>query len=440
MRFWPKDDILRRVLRNTGQMGAGKVAGAVLHLASIAVTARILDLTEFGLLMLFRSIAQTVVAIAKFQSWQAFVHFGADPFEARAYGAVRALWWRLATIDFVAGGAAVAIGAGFLLAASDLVSIPPAFAPLAAVYLLIVPLQVAGTPTGLLRLTDRFDLVAWQSLVTPAVRLAGVGIAWLLGAPLWAVVLAWVLSDILGDGFLWVCAVAVARRIGILGGAADDAPAAPAPGARVVQWRYLAGTNVIATMQQGALPVMTLVIGAILGAPAAGAYRFAQSLLDAVLAPAELAMRSLFPEISKLRLAKGNRLRDIMRHVCLIALCVSVPVGAVMFFGADLLVWLLAGEKFASSGALLSILAFTVPALFLAAIFETLMLGSGKSLSPVLSRATILGLALGVIAVLGDRLGLADVGVVLVIASYAGLAVLAVPTALALRAGADEGT
>jgi O-antigen/teichoic acid export membrane protein len=439
MRFWPKDDILRRVLRNTGQMGAGKVAGAVLHLASIAVTARILDLTEFGLLMLFRSIAQTVVAVAKFQSWQAFVHFGADAFESGAYGTVRALWWRLAIIDTVAGFAAMAIGAGFLFTASDLVSIPAAFAPLAAFYLLIVPLQVAGTPTGMLRLTDRFDLVAWQSVVTPLVRLVGVCLAYLLGAPLWAVVLAWVLSDILGDGFLWLCAVAVARGMGIVGPKGTDPAPAMLPGERGVQWRYLIGTNVIATMQQGALPVMTLVVGAILGAPAAGAYRFAQSLLDAVLAPAELAMRSLFPEISKLRTAKGDRLREIIRHVCLIALGVSVPVGAVMFFGADLLVWLLAGEKFASSGALLAILAFTVPALFLAAIFETLMLGSGKSLSPVLSRATILGLALGLILLLGDRLGLADVGLVLVVASYAGLAVLAVPTALALRVKAAGG-
>ena len=110
MRVWLKDDVLRRVLRNTGKMGAGKVAGAVLHLASIAVTARILDLTDFGLLMLFRSVAQSVAAIAKFQSWQALVHFGAEPYERDDLGSVRRLWLKLAAIDFVVGLAAMALG------------------------------------------------------------------------------------------------------------------------------------------------------------------------------------------------------------------------------------------------------------------------------------------------------------------------------------------
>lgn len=430
MRLWLKDDILRRVLRNTGQMGAGKIAGAVLHLASLAVTARILDLTEFGLLMLFRSIAQTVAAIAKFQSWQAFVHFGADPYESGAHGAVKSLWWRLAGIDLLVGFAALVAGGGFLFGASELVSIPAEYAPLAAVYLLIVPLQVAGTPTGVLRLTDRFDLIAWQSLVTPAIRLSGVALAWALGAPLWAVVVAWVLSDIIGDGFLWVCALSVARRIGLL---AAPREGGPFPAARRALWPYLLGTNFNATLQQGALPVVTLVVGSILGAPAAGAYRFAQSLLDAVAAPAELAMRSLFPEISKLQVAKGDRLGEVMRRVWLLSLWVSIPVGAVLFFGADLLVGLLAGEQYASAGTLLSILAWTVPALFLAAICETLMLGSGRSLSPVLSRATIVGLTLAVILALGNALRLHDVGFVILGASYAGLAVLAVPTLVTMR-------
>ncbi|GMN03771.1 lipopolysaccharide biosynthesis protein [Erythrobacter sp. MTPC3] len=436
MRVWLQDDVLRRVLRNTGQMGAGKIAGAILHLASIAVTARVLDLTDFGLLMLFRSVAQMVAAIAKFQSWQALVHFGADPYERDDFGSLRSLWLRLALIDLVVGIAAMALGGAFVLSAASTVSIPTDFAYLAAAYCLIVPLQVSGTPTGILRLTDRFDLMAWQSLVTPGVRLIGVCIAFLVGAPLWAVVVAWVASDILGDLFLWVCAIAVGKSKGL---AKKVAASSDRTVPRAILWRYLLGTNFNASLQQGALPLMTLAIGGIMGPSAAGAYRLAQTLLDALLTPAELAMRSLFPEISKLKNAKGERLKEIMRNVGLTSLWVSIPAGAILFGGSGIIVSVLAGEQYAVAGSLLAVIAWSLPALFLGAICETFMLGSGRALSPVLSRATIVGLSIMAILFLGEHMSLSDLGVALLVASYAGLLVLAVPTVMAMRQTQEAG-
>jgi len=272
--------------------------------------------------------------------------------------------------------------------------------------------------------------MAWQSLVTPGVRLIGVCIAYLMGAPLWAVVIAWVLSDILGDAFLWVCALAVAKSKDLLRSKAGSIRSAISGS---VLWRYLLGTNFNASLQQGALPLMTLVIGGVLGPSAAGAYRLAQTLLDAVLAPAELAMRSLFPEISKLQAAKGERLKEVMRHVGLTSLLVSVPAGAILFLGAGIFVSILAGEEYLGAGSLLSVIAWTLPALFLAAICETFMLGSGRALSPVLARATIVGLSVTAILTLGDQMSLGDLGLALLIASYAGLLVLAVPTLAMLR-------
>ncbi|MGB7418115.1 MAG: oligosaccharide flippase family protein [Erythrobacter sp.] len=430
MRIWLKDEILRRVLRNTGKMGAGKAAGALLHLGSIAVTARILDLTDFGLLMLFRSVAQGVAAVAKFQSWQALVHFAADPFERGEYGAVRSLWIRLAVIDLGVGVTAMALGGAVAISASQSVGIPSEVAPLAALYCLIVPLQVSGTPTGILRLADRFDLMAWQSLVTPSVRLVGVCIAYLADAPLGAIVAAWVVSDILGDAFLWVCALGVAKAKGIARTVRSKSERVVP---RTILWRYLIGTNFNATLQQGALPLLTLVIGSVFGASAAGAYRLAQTLLDAVLTPADLAMRSFFPEVSKLQSAKADRLRDIMRQVGLTSLWVSIPVAAALFLGAGLFVKLVAGDEYGSAGQLLAILAWTLPALFLATLCETFMLGSGRAVVPVLSRAATVGVALAVIWLFGAEMSLPDLGQVLLIASYAGLVILAVPTGLALR-------
>ena len=67
------------------------------------------------------------------------------------------------------------------------------------------------------------------------------------------------------------------------------------------------------------------------------------------------------------------------------------------------------------------------------------MLGSGKSLAPVLSRITIVGSVLVVMFLGGSKIGLTDLGITLLSSSYAGLLVLAIPTGVALIATRQSG-
>lgn len=423
MRFWLTDTVLRRVLRNTGRMGMGKAAGAVLHLASIAVTARLLDLATFGLLMLARSLAQGLVALARCQSWQALIHFGAEhDAEGGSRRALSTLWLFLAAVDLVLGGIALVAGIALALVAGDAVGLGDGQEYLGMLYCIAIPFLVSNTPTGILRLWDRFDLIAWQSLVTPTTRLSAVVATMAIGAPIWAVVLAWVLSDIFGELFLWIVALTLARRRGLRLGAMPGLAVMRARYRGIV--RYLAGTNVNASMQMGGTPLLTLVAGATLGAGAAGAFRLAQSVLEAIAVPAELAMRSLFPEVARLRTQDPAYFRQVITRIAFTAIAIGIPLAVTVAAIAPWLLHMIAGEGYGVAGTMLQILAVGIVAIFLTAILETVLLASGYATAPAFARSAALLTSVALVVPLADRFGTPGLAMAVLAGPFVSTAVL----------------
>ncbi|MEW5728961.1 MAG: lipopolysaccharide biosynthesis protein, partial [Pseudomonadota bacterium] len=174
------DPILRRLARNTGWLLGGKAANAVLSLAVLAVAARALGPEGLGRLVLLQSLVQFTAEVAKFQSWQGVVRYG-----ALALGGKGDLG-RLVAFSLVLDGASAVAGLAFLVLAGPMLAAqlgwPEEVAALVPFYGTAVVFLVAGTATGLLRLFDRFDLLATQSALGNLIRLAGAVIAWAAGA------------------------------------------------------------------------------------------------------------------------------------------------------------------------------------------------------------------------------------------------------------------
>ena len=68
---------LARVARNAGYLVSGKGVGGLLQLASMGVAGRALGPEAFGVLVLVHTYALTASGVAKFQSWQAIIQYGA---------------------------------------------------------------------------------------------------------------------------------------------------------------------------------------------------------------------------------------------------------------------------------------------------------------------------------------------------------------------------
>lgn len=373
-----RDEGLRKLGGHVRQMATGKIVGAVLHLAAMALTARFLGPVAFGVLVLVRGYATAVSGLVKFQSWQAVVQYGSRSLASDDRQRFANLVAFTAALD-VATGLLAAGGAALLVSwAGPAVGLASTDLGAALVYCLAIPTMTAASPTGVLRLLDRFDLLGVQSVVTPAVRLLGVGLAALSNASPAGYIAAWLISDLVGDLFLWVCALAILRRRRLLAGVRFRPFAAPREEAGL--WRFLFATNGSATLDLAWGAGSTLVIGGMLGPAAAGSYRISLQIFEALVKPAELAARSFYPEVTRLA-AAGDlvRLRDLGGRVILLSTIFGVLAALVMAAGGTLAVKTALGADYAAAAGVLRAMA---PALFVTVTaypFESMLLAMGRA-------------------------------------------------------------
>ena len=258
---------LRRIAHNVGWLVGGKAVGGLLSLVYLALVARALGIEGFGTFALIFTYGQAVINIVQFQSWQLVIRMGAIHLAANRVDRLARLIRFSALIDLVSAFASAAIGyaaagmAGHILGWSDDET------HLAGLFGLSLIVVLRATPTGILRLLDRFDLLTTAELITPAVRFVGAAIVafWMPG--IGAFLAVWVLSDLLTSIILWqLAARALAERKIVPSGGWPRGVMGENPGLWRFAWTSNAGASINLVWQQ----LGTLAIGATAGAGSAG--------------------------------------------------------------------------------------------------------------------------------------------------------------------------
>ena len=407
---WRADASLRGVLRNAGLLVSGKGAGAVLHLLGLSLAARALGPEAFGALVLINTYALTATGLTRFQSWQAVIQFGTPALHgveqrgADRQGLADVLLFALA-LDLGTGLLGMAGAMALLPALAPRLDIPEATVGLALLYATLIPTMSIATPAGVLRLLDRYDLMAWQSTVLPALRLAGVVLAWALGAPFWAYLLCWWLSDLAGDLVLMGLAWRELRRRGLLAGTRPRWGRVLRPGAGM--WRFVCFTNLGSSLAVAWGPLSNLLVGAALGREAAGLFRVAQTVTEALAKPADLLSRVFYPEAARLREAARSAefWRLSARSAALAGLAALVAATTVAALAGPF-VALFFGAGYAPAAELLRVMALslllTVPAFPL----EPLLLTLGRAGTVLAVRAAATGGYVALLVLLARGWGL----------------------------------
>ncbi|HEY8617941.1 lipopolysaccharide biosynthesis protein [Phenylobacterium sp.] len=348
----PRTAALRRVVTNAGKLLGGRSLNAVLSLAYLAVAARGLGVAEFGVLVLIHAFAQFLGEVVKFQSWQTLIHYGAGPLQAGETGRFQQVLRFTVALD--AGSTLVGLGlgvAGAILLAGRL-GWDAEHAPLAAGYVLSAAFMVSATPLGLLRLFDRFDVLAGQAAVVSLVRLAGCGLAWAADATLGTYLLIWALGT--GAGFLYLVTASLVelRRRRLLDGFVWRGPLAQGlPGV----WQFAWSTNLNSTLDVAFTHVVTLVVGGLVGPAQAGFWRMGRQVADAIAKPAKLLTPALYPELARLRIAEGEaQMARLAVQVGLMTGGFSLAIVAVATFAGGPLLTLVMGKAFAPAAELMT--------------------------------------------------------------------------------------
>jgi O-antigen/teichoic acid export membrane protein len=268
--------------------------------------------------------------------------------------------------------------------------------------------MVSATPLGLLRLFDRFDVLARQAALLSAIRVAvGVG-AFLVSPTLQGFLVAWAAGTAGAWLFLAGSAFGELRRRGLL----TDFPwrGPPADGLPGV-WRFAWNTNLASTLDVAFTHLVTLIVGGLIGPTQAGFWRIGRQVADAIAKPAKLLTPALYPELARLRAENQQAtMWRLARNVGLLAGgfgAVLLAVSAVA--GPDLLTLVL-GDAFAPAGDIMTWqVAAAVIGVF-ALPLEPMLISLGKPGAAVRVRFAVSIAFLAVLPFLVERFGLIGAG------------------------------
>jgi O-antigen/teichoic acid export membrane protein len=366
---------LRRVFGNAGWFLSSRSVTGVLSLFYLALAARVLGLTGFGQFALVTGLAQAITGFVTFQTWQIVIRFGMPHLQADDDRGLDAVIGFSIILDVASAlaGSLITIAAVLLLA--PVFGWSPTMAWQAASFCAVMLLSLRSTPIGILRLHDRFALAAVGDTVTPVIRLLGAGAAALLAPDVTGFLIAWGCAEAATAIAFWCLALSRHpikwRARAICNVIADN------PGL----WRFAWFTNAASSLSLSTRQITILLVGSVGGAAAAGAFRIAAQLAQAITKLTLALSRSVFPELVRVSADRHFR-RLIIRMTGIAMLTGLIALTALATIGGPLLHFL-AGRE----------LAMAYWPMILLTASAALDLG-GVSLEPALTALGRAGLAL----------------------------------------------
>ncbi len=365
----------RRALANAGWLLAGKGIGAILSLAYLGLATRSLGLEQFGEFSLILSTGQAVASFVTFQSWQIIIRYGVDLLEDGQHAALGQLARFAILLDLAAAiaGCAIAAIATLLLAAHLSWSAALTWQALAFCFVLLLTIRSAAV--GILRLHNRFNIGAAADAVTPIVRFLGAVVAVIAGATVTSFLIAWAVAEIATAIVYWIAAYRTDPSF--------IGPPGEVRGVAITHsglGNYAFTVNLNATLNTGSKQLLIVLVGVIAGPAAAGAYRLAFQLSQALTRLADIFSRAIFPEYARVSTGKSpEAFAQLYRQTTRLALvsggviCVLAPIASGPILA------LVGGGAFADAYDILVVLSIATALEVMSAAYEPMLLSIGRT-------------------------------------------------------------
>ncbi len=365
-----------RILRNARSLLSGKAAGGVLSLAYLAIAARGLGPEGMGALVLAHTYALVIAGVARFQSWQAVIRFGApmvrDGDEARFKDLLR----YTIRLDLISGVVSVAAALAIAPFAARAFGWSEDIRGLITVYCFATPFLIAATPTGVLRLYDKFQVLGWQLTLMPLVRFVGAIVLWISGAGLAAFLIVWIASVFVHGASLWWLGWRELKKRKqtprIFGKAQRTADKAWLP--------FMIKTNLSSSIDLMHNNIPVLIVGAVLGGAAAGFLKLAYNLANLLAQPVNMFNQATYPELSKVEAEQGRgEMTKVAFRSVGIAVAIAAPIVLVYFLFRRQLAEIVAGAEFLPAAPLIAMMAAAQLFRIAALGFESAVLARGRA-------------------------------------------------------------
>ncbi|WP_445190991.1 lipopolysaccharide biosynthesis protein [Sphingomonas sp. Tas61C01] len=335
---------LRAILRNLGWLLASRGVLGVLSLFYLGFATRSLGVVDFGRFALITGAAQAITTLVGFQTWQIIVQYGVDPLQQGQNGKLARLLRCALILDIISATAGIALAAAILTFASGALGIPDALRQNTLIFAVVTLLSIRSTPLGILRLRDRFAHAALADSMTPVARFLGSLYALAFDPSIRGFLIAWGAAELATAAAYWIL---VARG--------DDLPllrSVPAEPRRTVDENpgivsFALSTNANATLGMSGKQIPLLLVGAMVGTSAAGAFRLSAQLAQALAKVTQLVARAAFPEVVRMaKQASPQHLGRLLPRTYLVSGLAALTIMAVVTLGGKTVLSLIGGKSY----------------------------------------------------------------------------------------------
>ncbi|MWV27882.1 lipopolysaccharide biosynthesis protein [Aurantiacibacter rhizosphaerae] len=380
----PRRDGLSNILRNLAWILGGKGFGAICSFFYLAILARSLGMKDFGHFSLIFGTAQALVAVAGFQTWQTLVRYGARHVVDRHDSRFGRLIWFCASADILGAITGCLVAAILYFGFSSALELNPAYVVPGFLFACALMWSRLTTPSGIVRVLDRFDVGMYIEAIIPTGRLIASGIILATGASVVKFLFAWAFFDLLSGLLYWIVAARLApdafhwRNFGQFRQMLDENT-----GVRGFFGVTYMATTLDAVVRQGPL----LAVGFFLGTSAAGLYRLADQLAVGAKQFTVLVARAVLPEFAMSRMSDAaHDFTKLVRRISAIAALAGVSVLLLAIFAGEPLLVLIGGSDYARGAVVLVPLAVGAGFELASVAYEPMLYSTGHARYALLAR------------------------------------------------------
>jgi O-antigen/teichoic acid export membrane protein len=340
---------------------------AVTSIVSVALAARTLGPPGFGSYALILTFAQLVGNLVQFQSWNAVIRYGAGHLARGEHPPLARLFGFTAMLDWASAIVGIAIVVISVPLVGPYLHWSAAEYRYATWFGAALLLTTGATPTGILRLFDRFDLLVYSDGFGPLIRVVGAVVGWAIGGSVAWFLAVWAVSAIVQLLAQWVAALSLRHGIALNPSALRTAAS---ENRRI--WSFMLKTNLSSSIGLFWLQCGTLTVGWFAGPVGAGGFRIAHRFAQAITKPIDMIARALFPEFARLVASRDHlTLRNVLLRISAVAAAFAAAVVLITGVGGTEILHLIVGRRFE----------FAQPFFFLLAIASAIDL-AGFALEP----------------------------------------------------------
>jgi len=305
---WFKDDVFRRLFLNAGKLLSANVFAALLGFVTAILTARTLGPEKYGILALVLVYQLTIGKLVTFNAWQAIIKYGSEALHAHDRSALRQLIKLGFCLDI--GSAVVGMVVAIMLAGPliGLLGWDQAVKPLLILYSLLILFSLSGTPIGILRLFDRFDLLSYVAVISASVRLAGIILCLITGQALLGFVLVYLITGIIGQLYQVFASLWVLRKQGIGNVMRESMKGIRIKFPGICDYVWTANLN--STIRMLSREADELIIAGMTTPAALGLFKIAKQFSQVLPRLIDPLYQAIYPELT--RLWASNRKKDFL--------------------------------------------------------------------------------------------------------------------------------